>query len=50
VIILFPVDVTEFIASPVIVSNHMCHGFMTRFESRGAHGCEGQWYARDTRV
>jgi hypothetical protein len=24
--------------------------FMTRFESRGAHGCGEQWNARDTRV
>jgi hypothetical protein len=24
--------------------------FMTRFESRGAHGCGEQWHARDTRV
>jgi hypothetical protein len=24
--------------------------FMMRFESRGAHECEEQWYARDTRV
>jgi hypothetical protein len=23
---------------------------MTRFESRGAHGCEEQWHTRDTRV
>jgi hypothetical protein len=24
--------------------------FMTRLESRGAHGCEEQWHIRDTRV
>jgi hypothetical protein len=24
--------------------------FMTRFERRGAHGCVGQWNARDVRV
>jgi hypothetical protein len=24
--------------------------FLTRFESRGAHGCGGQWNTRDTRV
>jgi hypothetical protein len=29
---------------PVVV------GFMTGFESRGAHGCEEQWNARDKRV
>jgi hypothetical protein len=23
---------------------------MTRFESRGAHGCDEQWNARDTRI
>jgi hypothetical protein len=27
-----------------------CHGFTTRFESMGAHGCEEQWYARDTMI
>jgi hypothetical protein len=28
----------------------ICHGFTTGFQIRGAHGCEEQWYARDTRV
>jgi hypothetical protein len=29
---------------------HVCRGFMTRFDSRGAHGCEEQCHARGTRV
>jgi hypothetical protein len=28
----------------------MLSWFMTRFESRGAHGCDEQWNARDMRV
>jgi hypothetical protein len=42
---------------PIIAAHGRCrdgvstfHGFTTRFESRGAHGCEEQWYAMDTRV
>jgi hypothetical protein len=31
-------------------SNMVCRGFTTVFESRGVHGCEEQWYVRDTRV
>jgi hypothetical protein len=27
-----------------------CCGFVTEFESRGAHGCREQWNMRDTRV
>jgi hypothetical protein len=27
-----------------------CHGFTTEFESRGAHECKKQWYARDMRA
>jgi hypothetical protein len=27
-----------------------CHGFMTRFESRGDHGCKEQWQTKGTRV
>jgi hypothetical protein len=29
---------------------HACRGFTTRFDSRGAHGCEEQCHARGTRV
>jgi hypothetical protein len=34
--------------SPMVGAN--CHGFMTCFESRGAHRCEEQWNASTTRV
>jgi hypothetical protein len=34
--------------SPTVGTN--CGGFTTGFETRGAHGCEEQWYDRDTRV
>jgi hypothetical protein len=36
------------LVSPMVGAN--CRGFMTGFESRGAHGCEEKWYAWDTRV
>jgi hypothetical protein len=29
---------------------HTLSWFMTKFESRGAHRCGEQWYARDKRV
>jgi hypothetical protein len=28
----------------------VCHGFMTGFEGRGAHGCKEQWCTMDTGV
>jgi hypothetical protein len=36
------------LVGPTVDTN--CRGFMTRFESTGAHECDEQWNARDTRV
>jgi hypothetical protein len=36
------------LVSPTVGANY--RGFTIGFESRGAHGCEEQWYAMDTRV
>jgi hypothetical protein len=36
------------LVSPMVGTN--CHGFVTRFDSRGAHEYEEQWNTRDKRV
>jgi hypothetical protein len=36
------------LVGPMVGANY--RGFMTRFESTGAHGCDEQWSARDMMV